>query len=54
MNSAGYSVFDEPIRAREKCYSPARLRLINTYSILIEVDSGRISTERRRREVDIH
>ena len=28
MNSAGYSVFDEPIRAREKCYSPARLRLM--------------------------
>ena len=28
MNSAGYSEFDEPIKAREKCYSPARLRLI--------------------------
>ena len=28
MNSAGYSEFDEPIRPREKCYSPARLRLI--------------------------
>ena len=28
VNSAGYSVFDEPIRAREKCYLPASLILM--------------------------
>ena len=46
MNSAGYSEFDEPIIAREKCYSPARLRLIldiasyGSQSELVKMDIG--------------
>ena len=36
MNSAGYSVFDEPMRAREKWYPPASLILIIDINVIRE------------------
>ena len=45
-NTCGYTVGEGTDRTKQ-------IKLISTYSISIEVDSGRISTEHRRRVVDI-